>query len=89
MTFRKPQPKFAPAMHGYARARKDFEYLETIVELNDQVSLMDELENFMRCPTKAFAATLYESGITLWFGEHGADGHGRRVTAIAERWGEL
>lgn len=71
----------------YARARKDFEYLETIAELNDWVSLMDDLTEFMQKPNKNFAQGLYETAISLWFGQHGVDGHGRRAIAIAERHG--
>lgn len=71
----------------YARARKDLEYLETITPLNDWVELMSDLEAFMRSPNKLYAAGLYERAIGLWFQENGTDGHGRRASAIAERWG--
>ena len=57
-------------MVGYAQARRDFEYLETIAELDDQVTLAADLIEFMETPTKKFAAELYCGGIDLWFGEH-------------------
>lgn len=72
---------------AYAKARKDFEFLETVVQLNDWVSLMDDLEEFMRKPNKLYAQGLYERGIGLWFQENGTEGHGRRVSNIAERYG--
>lgn len=73
----------------YARARKDFEYLETIEELDDWVSLMDDLTEFMQKPNKKFAQGLYENAISLWFGEHGVEGHEQRVVSIAERYGKV
>jgi len=71
---------------AYAQAKKDFLYLETIAELDDQVSLMDDLAEFMANPTKDFARRMYEQAIDLWFVEHGVDGHGRRATNIADRY---
>lgn len=56
---------------SYAVTRKDFEYLETIAELDDWVTIMDEVENFMRKPNKEFASGLYETAISKWFDEHG------------------
>lgn len=56
---------------SYAQARKDFEFLEALAELYDQVELDAERLNLMRNPTKAFAEKLYRSAITLWFQEHG------------------
>lgn len=57
----------------YTAARKAFEYLESLAELNDQVGLDSERENLMQEPTKAKAAEMYVSGIGLWFSEHGDD----------------
>ena len=54
----------------YAQARADFEALERIAELSDQVELDSRREELMQCPTKAKAADLYHSGIILWFQEH-------------------
>jgi len=83
-------------MPGYAQTRKDFEFLESVVELDDWVTLMDEIEWFMQTPTKAFATKLYEGAISVWFSEQGlANGledmsgvpsqHRRRIRGIARR----
>lgn len=66
----------------YARARKDFEFLETIAELEDQVELDAERQDLMQDPTKKRAMQMYESAIDLWFREHGVTEKTRR---IAER----
>jgi hypothetical protein len=58
--------------HTYARVRADFEALERVTKLTDQVELDAERLNLMRNPTKVFAATLYREGIRLWFQEHPA-----------------
>ena len=58
-------------MVTHAKARRDFELLENIAELTDQVSLDDEREWLMQDPTKARAADMYCSGISLWFSAHG------------------
>lgn len=72
---------------SYAQARKDFEFLETLAILDDQVELDAERENLMRNPTKATAAMMYEAGISLWFGEHGAHYDGDpKVNRIRERY---
>jgi hypothetical protein len=72
---------------NYQQVRKDFEYLETIAQLDDQVELDAERENLMRDPTKAKAAQMYDSGIRLWFGEHrGKFIHVKRVMDIADRY---
>ena len=60
-------------MKRYDVARADFEFLERIALLEDQVELDAEREPLMKNPTKAKAAQLYEFGITLWFREHGTD----------------
>lgn len=73
-------------MATYARARKDFEYLETITPLNDWVELMSDLESFMKNPNKQYGMGMYERAIGLWFNENGTN-HNRRIDAIAERWG--
>jgi hypothetical protein len=69
----------------YASTRRDFEYLESIAELDDWVTLMDELENFMRQPTKAFAADLYGQAIWLWLMQHGTSDKG--AARIAKKHG--
>ena len=54
----------------YDKARKAFEYLESLAELEDQVELDAERESLMRNPTKSKAADIYEKAIRLWAGEH-------------------
>lgn len=77
-------------MTGYAQARKDFEYLESLELLGDQVELDAERECLMQEPTKKKAAELYCVGVRLWFGEARRDGRqlNRRAKAIARRHGE-
>lgn len=58
-------------MTRYQQARSDFEALERIEELSDQVDLDSERLFLMQNPTKLRAARMYESGIHLWFQEHG------------------
>lgn len=70
---------------SYAQVRKDYEYLETFAELDDQVELDAERENLMRDPTKARAAQMYESAISLWFTEH-PDFDTPKIRRIRERW---
>lgn len=73
------------ATSRYDRARSAFEFLESVAPLDDQVELDAERENLMRNPTKAKAADMYESGISLWFEEHGQSrDHGSRVRRIAK-----
>lgn len=67
---------------SYKRARADFEALERIAELDDQVELDSARLDLMRNPTKATARLLYESGIRLWFQEHGIT---PETSRIAER----
>lgn len=54
----------------YTQARKDFETLEAIVELDDWVELQGDLLELMHNPTKAMATTFYERAIGLWFNEN-------------------
>lgn len=73
---------------GYDQARADFEYLEKWAELDDQVSIMSYMTQFMQNPTKAFAAKLYCASVRLWFHEHGCEPRGNRdprVYVIANR----
>jgi hypothetical protein len=69
----------------YAQARKDFETLEAIAELEDQVELDSDRTELMRNPTKKQAMQMYEAGIRLWFHEHGINTETAR--RIAERHG--
>lgn len=57
-------------MKSYDRARSDFEFLESIAELTDQVDLDSRREELMRDPTKATAAKMYVSGVQLWLQQH-------------------
>lgn len=68
----------------YEQARKDFEYLETIAPLDDQVELDSQREELMRTPTKKFAKEMYIAAIELWFREHGVK-IGSEI--IAQRYG--
>lgn len=58
---------------AYNRAREDFEFLESVAELTDQVELDADRLALMRNPTKAKAAEMYACGIRLWIAEHGDD----------------
>lgn len=60
-------------MKRYATVRRDFEALERIAELDDQMELDAARLELMQEPTRAKAAELYEAGIRLWFQEHGRD----------------
>lgn len=69
----------------YAKARKAFEYLESLAILEDQVELDSEREPLMKNPTKEYAADLYEAGIRLWCREH-MPHPDRRAQRIAEEY---
>lgn len=72
-------------MTTYAKARRDFEYLESLAHLSDQVELDSDRERLMQEPTKAVAMDMYISGICLWFGEHrDSFDHERKVSAIRD-----
>lgn len=77
-------------MPGYAKTRSDFEFLETIYELGDQVELDSQREQLMRNPNKKTAQAMYEDAIGLWFDEHLGDDiparYRRRVSAIQYRY---
>ena len=53
----------------YDIARSDFEFLESIIELDDQVEMDAERLSLMRNPTKQKAAGMYSMGVRLWFKE--------------------
>jgi hypothetical protein len=70
----------------YTQARADFEYLERLAELDDQVELDAQRTNLMRNPTKLHAAKMYEAGVRMWFQEHhDRFTDDRRVCEIKER----
>lgn len=78
----------------YKQARADFEALELIVELDDQVELDSDRLALMQNPTKAQASEMYQAGIRLWFQEHGRHreeiarvGCAATIKTIAKRWG--
>lgn len=74
-------------MDRYARARADFEFLESLAELTDQVELDAQRLALMRNPSRAVAADLYAAGIRLWLREHSAYfGRVEDVQDIAERY---
>lgn len=54
----------------YRTARADFEWLERLAELDDQVDLDSQREALMQNPTKAHATELYCQAISLWLHEH-------------------
>lgn len=60
-------------MQRYNQARADFEALERIHPLDDQVELDSDRLALMEEPTQAKAASMYEAGIRLWFLEHPVD----------------
>jgi len=70
-------------MKRYDKARKDFELLESIAELHDQVELDSQRLYLMQEPTRLRAAQLYEAAIRLWFNEHGMKDS--RSFSVAER----
>jgi len=57
-------------MTFYQRRRKDFETLEAIRDLEDQVELDSQREELMQNPTKRKAGIMYEEAITLWLWEN-------------------
>lgn len=70
----------------YEQTRKDFEYLEALAELSDQVELDTQRLDLMREPTKKRAASLYKDGIHLWFAEHQGRFDDERVREISYRY---
>jgi hypothetical protein len=74
---------------AYGRARRDFEYLETICELDDWVEIDGQVRDLMEKPTKENAEDMYLSCISLWFGEADLDKRelSRRAKAIRDRYG--
>lgn len=55
---------------SYRQARADFEFLETVAELKDQVELDAMRLELMQNPTRPKAAEMYRIAIRLWFAEH-------------------
>lgn len=67
----------------YSIARADFEYLESVKELEDTLPVQDEMMRLMENPNKETAAELYRNLIELWIREHGKPN--RRIARIANR----
>ena len=58
-------------MINYKTAREDFEFLESIMELEDHAALDERRVELMENPTKKVAGRIYEASCCLWFAEHG------------------
>lgn len=66
----KPKEKKEPGPRSrYGKARRDFEYLETLFKLPDQVEIDSCMDDFMQNPTVEYATGLYTSKIELWFSQ--------------------
>jgi hypothetical protein len=57
-------------MPRYAQCRKDFEYLESIAELDDWAEYHADMHLLLQNPTKAKAAEFYNKMIGQWLWEH-------------------
>ena len=57
-------------MPTYAKPRRDAEYLEGLIEVNDLVEVDAAVRDLMEEPSKAKAAELYSYVISQWFSEH-------------------
>lgn len=73
---------------SYGRTRKDFEYLETLKELDDWVEIDGRVLELMRNPSKQSAEDMYQSCMSLWFTEAVRDGTEltRRARSIRDRY---
>lgn len=73
---------------AYAKARKDFEYLETIEPLDDWVEIQGDMLALMEDPTKKKAEEYYLSCIGLWMQEATLQRRDltRRAKSIKERY---
>lgn len=77
---------------GYAQARRDYEFLYSLIEVHDEICLADEVNDLMANPTKAKAADMYCMVVEQWFSERRLNGSAdvpksayRRVRGIAYR----
>jgi hypothetical protein len=75
------------AKRRYEEARAAFEYMESLVQLEDQVELDGARLYLMQNPTKAKAAEMYESAITLWLSENRNRELPQRACEIANKYG--
>lgn len=76
---------------AYGQAKKDYEYLETINEVDDTIMFAaDETFELMANPTKKNAEGMYIGGIEQWFWENRSSyidpKNRRRVKAIKDRY---
>lgn len=74
---------------AYAQARNDFEYLESVADLDDWAELQGDLLVLMHTPTKVMATTFYKRAIGLWFSENAINQDGKMskgVRKIYERY---
>lgn len=73
---------------AYGQARKDFEYLESICQLDDWVEIQGDTLSLMQEPTKKNAEDFYNRCIGLWLLEQrDNDDLPRRARNIRERHG--
>lgn len=76
---------------AYKQTRKDAEYLESIIDVDDQVEIAAKVIELMENPTKIKAEEMYYNLIELWFTERRAYYEResieftRRVKSIADR----
>lgn len=54
----------------YSQCRKDFEYLQSIDDLDDWAEVQGDLHLLLQRPTKANAADFYSRMIDQWLFEH-------------------
>jgi len=75
-------------MPPYETVRRDFEYLESVAELDDCVEIDAQMFDLLRNPTKRKAALIYEGAICSWFQEHQSTfAHDQEVVRIANAYG--
>lgn len=73
---------------SYQQARADFEYLESVAEVEDMVAMDADVWSLMRDPTKRRAEEMYLCSIRLWMAEHSANyADALDVCEIADRHG--
>jgi hypothetical protein len=61
-------------MTTHAKAVRDYQYLDSVQEVDDIVTAMDEVEFLMMDPTKKRATDMLEGLISIWFSEASLDG---------------
>lgn len=72
---------------NYKKLREDFEYLESLIALENQHDLDASRLDLMQNPTKSFAAGFYLASIYLWFEQETIKWVGDpKVDAMIERY---